>query len=270
MKSENHDAAWRVVFLEGHPDLVGMREEFMTLRATQRCRLCRAPFDLDGPLPGREPSRRNRYDCCACDAWIEQNHPGRVTSEFTVFSADIRGSVPLHRKMTSNEFQDRYGDPFFLAAIRALNDSDGYVADFRGDELRGVYVPGLTRGAHVRKAVEGARRLLQDIPPKTPEGTPVPFGIGVHSGEVMIGTQPRIGVFQRVDIEGEGVDICSRICGEAAPGEALISEQVCGQAGLPIHNLEKRLLTLKGVEEKIPVYVMTAQSGVAPLSRTLD
>jgi adenylate cyclase len=260
----NHDEAWKVVFLQGHPDLLGLRENFAKLRATRRCRLCGAPFDGVGPLKDRGPSNRNRYDCCFCDKWIEEHHPGRVKSDFTVISTDIRGSTPLATSMGSDAFQSRYEEPFFLAATQALNDTDGYNVEFRGDALIGVYVEGLSRGNLARKAVEGARQLLQDIPPKTPEGTPIPFGIAVYKGDVTIGTQPRTGVYQRVAISGDGVYTCSRICGEAGPGEALISERVCKEAGLPIHSLEKRTLTLKGIRETKSVYVMTARSEVEP------
>lgn len=259
---QNYDEAWRVIFLQGNLDLMGLREDFMRLRATRRCRLCGAPFDGKGPLPGREPSSRNRNDCRACDTWIEQHHPGAVKGDFTVISADIRGSVSLAHSMGSDQFQLRYEEPFFLAAVRALNDTDGYVAEFRGDELRGVYPPGFSRGDHVRKAVEGARHLLQDIPPRTPDGTPIPFGIGVYTGDVTIGTSPRTGTFTRVAISGDGVNMCSRLSGEAGSGEALISEQVSKEAGLPMDKLERRLLTLKGLEETVPVYVVTAQSKI--------
>jgi class 3 adenylate cyclase len=261
-REKNYDEAWTVTFLQGHPDLMGLREDFRKMRATRRCRLCKAPLDGDGPLQGREPSSRNRYDCRLCDKWIEDHHPGCVTSDFTLISADIRGSVALARSMKSNEFQQSYSDPFFLAAIQALNDTDGYILGFRGDECRGMYPHGFSRGDHVRKAVEGARRLLQDIPPKTPDGMLIPIGIGVYTGDVTIGTQPRTGVFQRVDIIGDGVNTCSRISGKAGPGEALISEQVCKEIGLSIHKLEKRLLTLKGIKETIPVYVITALSEI--------
>jgi class 3 adenylate cyclase len=160
----------------------------------------------------------------------------------------------------SDEFQRGYEEPFFLAVTQAMNDTDGYNADFRGDECRFIYPDGLCRGNPRRKAVEGAYHLLRDICPKTPKGTPIPFGVAVYKGDVTIGTQPSTGVYQRVAISGAGVYICSRICSEAKAGEALISEQVCNEAGLPTRNLEKRLLTLKGIEEIIPVYVVTAQS----------
>jgi class 3 adenylate cyclase len=163
--------------------------------------------------------------------------------------------------MGSDEFQRRYEEPFFLAATRALNATDGYIAEFRGDECRGLYLRGLSRGNPATKAVEGVRQLLQNIP-RTPEGTSIPFGMAVYKGDVTIGTQPSTGVYQRVAISGAGVYTCSRICGEAKAGEALISEHVCKEAELPTQNLEKRFLTLKGIEEIIPVYVVTAQSEV--------
>lgn len=259
---DNHDEAWRVVFVQGHPDLLGLREKFKSLPATRRCRLCEAPFDGAGPSPERAPSPRNRNDCCCCDTWIEEHHPGHVKSDFVVVAADIRGSSPIATSTVSDEYQREYEEPFFLAVTQAMNDTDGYTAEFRGDEVRVIYPDGLSRGNPMRKAVEGARHLLRDIPPKTSKGTPIPFGMGVYKGDVTIGTQPSTGVYQRVAISGAGVHICSRIGSAAKAGEALISEQVCKEAGLPTRNLEKRLLTLKGIKEIIPVYVITAQSEI--------
>jgi class 3 adenylate cyclase len=264
-KSEkNYDEDWSVVFIKGHPALVGLHEDFMKMSATSRCHFCFAPFDGDGPLPGRGPSNRNRNNCEACDGWMVEHHPGGVRSDFPMISVDMRGSVALAESMDSGEYQRRFEDPFLVAATQALIDTDGFTAETRGDEVRGLYPIGFSGPKHVRKAVEGARHLLQDISPKTPEGTSIPFGIGVHMGDTMIGTQPRAGVFQRVAITGDGPNTCSRICDEAGPGEALISEIVCEKAGLPIDRLEGRRLTLEGKKEPISVYVITARSKIKP------
>lgn len=262
---KNYDAEWGVVFVKGHPDLVGLRADFMAMEATSRCAFCCAPFDGSGPLPGRGPSTRNPLNCCACDTWIAGHHPGGVRSDFPMISVDMRGSVALAESMDSGEYQRRFEDPFLVAAIRAVTDTDGFVAEVRGDEVRAIWPSGFSGEACVRKAVEGARHLLQDISPKTPEGAMIPFGIGVHLGDTTIGTQPRTGVFQRVAISGDGPNTCSRICAEALAGEALISEKVCKEVGLSTAGLESRQLTLKGKKEPVSVYVLTAQSHIKPL-----
>jgi class 3 adenylate cyclase len=261
---KNYDEEWGVVFLKGHPDLVGLRSDFMAMPATARCGFCCAPFDRSGPLPGRGPSNRNPNNCEACDGWMAGHHPGGVQSNFPTISVDIRGSVALGDSMGSGEYQRRFQDPFVIAATQALMDTDGFIAEIRGDELRGVYPSGISGETCVRKAVEGARHLLQDISPKTPEGASIPIGIGVHMGDTMIGTQPRKGVFQRIAITGDGINTCARICAEAGAGEALISEKVCKEVGLPIDRLERRRLTLKGKKEPISVYVLTGRSEIEP------
>jgi class 3 adenylate cyclase len=260
---KNYDEDWDVVFLKGNPDLIGLRADFMAMPATSRCCFCCAPYDCSGPLPGRGPSTRNPNNCEACDVWMAGHHPGGVRSDFPVICVDIRGSVALGDSMHSDELQRRYEDPFIVAAIRALMDTDGFLAEIRGDEVRGIYPSGLSGKTCVRKVVEGARHLLQD-PPKTPEGTPIPFGISVHMGDITIGTQPRTGVFTRVAISGDGVNTCSIICKEAKAGEALVTERVCKEVGLPVDRLERRRLTLKGKKEPVSVYVLTARSEIEP------
>jgi class 3 adenylate cyclase len=267
MSEKNYDEEWGVVFIKGHPDLVGLRADFLAMPASSRCNFCRAPFDGAGPLAGRGPSTRNPLNCEACDIWMAGHHPGGVRSDFPMIAVDMRGSVAIAESMGSDEYQRRFEDPFLVAALRAVTETDGFCCEVRGDEMRAIWPSGFSGEACVRKAIEGARYLLQDMSPKTPEGTMIPFGIGIHMGDTTIGTQPRAGVFQRVAITGDGPNTCSRICAEAGAGEALISEKMCAEAGLSTAELEPRLLTLKGKKEPIAAYVLTAQSHIESLPR---
>jgi class 3 adenylate cyclase len=262
---KNYDEEWKYVFITGHPDLVGLRAEFLAMPANSRCSFCYAPFDISGPLADRGPSTRNPLNCCACDIWIAGHHPGGVRSDFPMLAVDIRGSVGLAESMNSDEYQRRFEDPFFGATIRTVNETDGFCAEVRGDEVMAIWPSGFSGIGCARKALEAARRLVQDVPPKTLDGSLIPFGIGIHMGDTTIGTQPRDGIFQRVAITGDGPNTCSRICAEAGAGEALISERVCSAAGISTLGLEKRLLTLKGKRDQVLVYALTAQSRIDPV-----
>jgi adenylate cyclase len=75
----------------------------------------------------------------------------------------------------------------------------------------------------------------------------VPIGIGVHTGNVFIGTTiaGEAGV-QAIHVLGDNVNIAARLAEAARPNEALISEAACSAACWKIADLERRELQLKG------------------------
>lgn len=266
LSQEERDEQWRLAFVEGHPVLRGFQEQHLLgyPKATERCVLCKTPFNGPGaPLPGKGRAHRNRHFCSACDGWMELNHPGDVLDDFTTVAIDIRGSVRLSHTIGSKKFKSQYLPKFWAATSRALFDTFGFLVEVRGDEIRGVYPPGFSGAAYAQQAVEGPRRLLQDFPPRTDEGDPVPIGIGVCKRELVIGTEGEPGDFQRVDLVGDSVNFSSRICKEAGPGEALFSEESWKETGHSTDGLEQRLIKVEdreGTVDEIPVYVVTATS----------
>ena len=53
-------------------------------------------------------------------------------------------------------------------------------------------------------------------------------------------------------------NLCARLSSQAAAGEILISEESIEYAGMQDEGLERRVLELKGISEKIPVQVIQA------------
>ena len=271
-REKRYDEQWRQMFTDPSSELnkklQEFREEFMKMKATKRCAMCKAPFDGDGPKDGRKPNSRNPVVCNSCDGWMEANYPGRVLHPCPVISVDMRGSSLLARHHTKDAtYLDEYEDPFMAATCQALFDNDGFLESFRGDEVKGVYPLGFSGKDNVKKAWNTALLLLLK-PPRKPDGKVIDFGIAVHIGDVWIaskGTPPQ--PFLGCSIAGDGISTVSHICRSAGGGEALISEAMFEAIGMPTNRLERRSVKLKGDDEKpemISVYAVTAESQVTP------
>ena len=270
-KKENYNEEWRQMFTdpgsELNKKLQEFRNEFMKMKATKRCAMCKAPFDGDSSKV-RKPNKRNPVVCDFCDGWMEANYPGRVLHPCPVISVDMRDSSVLARSHTKDgTILDEYQRPFMAAATQALFDNDGFIENFRGDEVKGVYPAGFSGKDNAKKAWNTALLLLRK-PPKKPDGTVIASKIAVHFGDNWIaseGTPPQ--PFLGCSITGDAINTVSYICRSAEGGEALISEAVFEAIGMPTEGLERRSVKLKGDDEKpemISVYAVTAESEVTP------
>ena len=166
------DEQWRQMFTdptsELNKTLQGFRTEFMEMEATKHCTMCGAPFDKTGPLEGREPNSRNPNFCNSCDGWKQANFHGRVIHPFPVIAFDMRGSSVLARRHTKDgTYQDEYEDPFMAAACQALIETDGFVVDTRGDELRGLYPEGFSGERQCQEGMEFSASPLAETSKET-------------------------------------------------------------------------------------------------------
>jgi len=258
--SEN-EALWRTIFRDGHPQLKSFQKLHRKLPSPPRCKMCFAPFKGIGGLymrlRGKGPANRNPRYCSACDKFL-RSFPGGAEVELSMLFVDLRGSVPLAERMAPAEYS-RYLAGFFQSATQAMIDTDGFVIDFRGDCVVGVYPPGFSGPSHAAKAVEGARHLLREIAPKTPQGSPLPIGIGAHTGLVYVGTVSGAeGGIQDITVLGDNVNIAARLSQVAGAGEALASEDIFKASGLSDAGILSRRVEAKGKSAPIVAYVLHA------------
>lgn len=221
--------------------------------------MCFVPFRGIGGafmrLRGKGPAARNPRYCDACTKFLNA-FPGGAEVEMSIMFVDVRGSVSIAEQLKPAEFS-LFMKGFFTAATQALIESDGFVIDFRGDCVTGVYPPGFSGKDHARKAFDGAKHLLRDMAPRAPDGSIVPIGIGVHTGVVHIGTiSGAEGGMQGISILGDNANIAARLSQVAGPGEALISGTACRASKQPVEHLEARQVELKGKSTPISVRVL--------------
>ena len=258
MAKQTPDEMWKEVLEGNSKGLMRMRSIMNAIPAGPRCKLCAAPFGRPGrtvlKLIGAGPSPLNRRLCKMCIKHLHEE-PGGTEIEVTVFFADVRGSTTLAEQMPPQEYS-RLIARFYGAAAKVIDDHDGLVDKFVGDEAVALFIPGFAGAEHAARAIEAGRELI--------EGTSewIPVGVGIHTGVSFVGT---VGEGDAVDFTalGDTVNAASRITGMAGPGEVLVSEMTADAAGLETGDLERRTLELRGREQPVDVWVATAPQPVA-------
>ena len=89
---------------------------------------------------GFGPSKLNRRLCRACFRSVDKK-PGGAEIELSLLFADVRGSTSLAEQMQPQEFS-RLISRFYGTAARVVDEWDGIVDKFVGDEVVALFVPG--------------------------------------------------------------------------------------------------------------------------------
>jgi adenylate cyclase len=137
---------------------------------------------------------------------------------------------------------------FYGAAAEAVDDWDGIVDKFVGDEAVALFIPGFAGTDHAADAIASARALLENTAPW------IPVGVAVHTGISFVGA---IGEGDARDFTalGDTVNATSRLTSLAGAGETLISANAATAAGLDTSALERRTLELRGRDQTIDAWV---------------
>jgi adenylate cyclase len=191
---------------------------------------------------GKSPWPRNPKFCRTCFKQLTDHHGGAEIGCSLMF-ADVRGSTTMAQGMRPAQVHVLM-DRFFDTAARVFVEHDAIVDRFVGDQAIGIFVPALAGPHHAARAVQAARALVAST--RTGRGTAwVPIGVGVHSGVAFVGS---VGTGSHVDFTalGDTVNIAARLASAAGPGEALVTLEAAGAAGLDQGDLERRDLALKG------------------------
>lgn len=136
--------------------------------------------------------------------------------EVTILFSDIRSYTSLTEKMNAADVVALLNN-YFETMVEAVFNFDGTLDKFIGDALMAVFGAPLPLENHAWMAVQSAldmrRRLAEFNQKRQKTGlTPIQFGVGISSGEVVSGN---IGSQKRMDytVIGDGVDISSRLEG---------------------------------------------------------
>ena len=204
-------------------------------------------------LMGRDQSRFNPRYCEPCERF---EHPGGAEVVLTMLFADVRGSTTLAAKMSALEFS-KLINRFYTVATDVLVKTDAMVDRLIGDEVVGLFIPGIAGPEHPRRAIQAAQSLLHLFGHRDPEGPWVPVGVGVHTGIAFVGvvggSEPGPTDFTAL---GDNVNITARLASQAGAGEILISDEAYTAADLDLGNLEHQRLQIKGKDEPIGVWVL--------------
>ena len=249
---------WRDVLRGTHPGLYRKRRLFNAIPSDPRCKFCNAPFrGVGGALMSLIGRRRYRKNPLFCEACLTEPVEGAEV-EATMLFADVRGSTSLAEQMSASEFgglMNRY----YGTASHILVQSLAIIDKFVGDEVIGLYIPGLAGTNHARRAVLAAEELL--IATGHDAGSPwLPVGVGIHTGTVYVSLVESEGGVGDLTALGDCMNVTARLASEAASGEILVSESAYREAALKTP-VEKRSLELKGRSERVDVHVLKVKAG---------
>jgi adenylate cyclase len=234
-----------------------MRRAMRAIPSGPRCKLCDTPFGRPGAIMrfvGFGPSRLNRRICSGCMHAL-QKRPGGAEVEASLLFADVRGSTGIAQRVGAAEFS-RLMARFYGAAAQAVDDRNGIVDKFVGDEVVAFFVTGFAGHDHAAAAI-GAARELMALTGHDHDEPWIPIGAAVHTGAAFVGT---VGERDALDFTalGDPVNTTARLASIAGPGEILVSDAAAGAAGLDTDDLESRTLELRGRSEAVGAYVIAA------------
>ena len=177
---------------------------------------------------------------------VSRGSPGGEVRTFLI--ADVRGYTRF-TEQKGDEAATSLASSFAALARAVVSAGGGHVIELRGDEALAVFTS--ARQA-LRAAIDLQRRSRVD--PSLPLG----IGIGLDAGEAL----PLEGGYR-----GGALNLASRLCALAAPGQILVSETVVGLAkhvdGLKL--VQRKRAKLKGLDEAVRIVEAVPDPPLPPL-----
>jgi class 3 adenylate cyclase len=206
----------------------------------------------------RERADMQKFVSVSTVEMIQSSHKKVSAGEkmvLTIFFSDMRGFTSMTENRPPEEIVKLLNTCLSLQAEKVKKfhgDIDKYVGDcvvalFQGEDME------LNA---IRCAVE-AHRALDEWNMANPSNPPIHIGIGIVTGEVILGS---IGSEDRLDytIIGSNVNLCSRLCSKAGPGETLLAESTYARVKGLVAAQRIDPIQVKGFTDPIPVYRMGA------------
>ncbi len=252
---EDWEFYWRFA---AQPGTRAMKWFLRTLPSTPRCGYCGAPFGGLGarivrPL-GYKPSRKNPNICATC---VELAPPGGATMDVGVLFADLRGFTSTSEDESPAEASARLRR--FYAHAEKVLFPEALIDKLIGDEVMALYLPLIhapdghddaTLRALAAVMVGHAQELLERVGYGTDAGPELEVGIGLDFGEAFIGNIGDTAVHDFTAI-GDVVNTASRLQGQAAGGEVVLSDRVARLLDERVGEPEQ--LRLKGKQDLVDV-----------------
>lgn len=259
------DELWRSYLLTGETNgaypvnFQTVRRIFRMMPSDPRCLVCYSPFGGVGGafsrvILNRSRSTLNPQMCDVCERYARENNGG-AEIELSMLFADIRGSTKIAESLSPAEFR-KLINRFYQATTGVLVQSNAFIEKLIGDEVAGLFVPGLAGPQHARVAVEAARQILRATGHAAAGEPWAPLGVGVHTGMAYVGAVGDADGMTTISALGDAVNTTAHLASQARTGEVLVSEDAAAAAGVDLHRYESRSLQLKSRSEPVKVRVI--------------
>jgi class 3 adenylate cyclase len=186
-------------------------------------------------------------------------HLGGEEKEVTMLFADIRGFTQLTQNMAPHDTIHLL-NACMTKLSQAIEENKGVIDKFLGDGIMALYGAPISYKESPLCAVLSAMEMISTLQKWDEERiqlgqASLQIGIGIHTGTVCAGN---MGAQNRLNytVIGSHVNMASRLCYAAGPGEILITEdtylQDCVKENIEVE--DKGQMSFKGFDEKKQVY----------------
>ncbi|RDE24925.1 adenylate/guanylate cyclase domain-containing protein [Motiliproteus coralliicola] len=191
-----------------------------------------------------------------------------IEQQVTVLFIDLRGSTALAEARLPYDVVFILNQ-FFAEMASALEETDGHYAQFNGDGLMALYGLDGDFEQGARQAIRGAQRMLHRLDGINQRlekelQQPLRVGIGIHSGEAIVGTMGPPSAPIRSAL-GDTVNTAARLEGQTKHlgVPLLLSRHSAEVAGLALETLEQRQLPLRGRDQLLDVILVKEPAKLA-------
>lgn len=166
----------------------------------------------------------------------------------TLILADIRGFTSFSEDLPPEEVV-RQLNSLLEIMVECTFEYEGTLDKFIGDAILVIFNAPIDQKNHVVRAVRSMaiqRRLLG-------HSTGLSVGIGIHRGIAVVGN---VGSPKRLEYTaiGSTVNIASRLCGVAQPGQVLISDTIREGLGPEYQTVAFEPIIVKGIKSPLQIY----------------
>jgi len=236
------------------------RRVFALFPGRPRCKVCNAPHGGPVTLPfrafGYRPSKKTPHVCARCLEWAPE---GGTVVPISVLFADVRSYTSLTQSLAPSAVPTLL-NRFYDIASRVLLKQEGVLGQIAGDQVMGLFVPGLSGRDYTRKAVAAAAALLDAVGYGTPDGPWIEIGIGISTGEEYCGNVGG-GGFKDFTAVGEVTNSAARLTARAGAGDTLVDRAT--RTGAPDFLFDSgETVSMKGMSAPIDTYRLARVTGV--------
>jgi adenylate cyclase len=175
----------------------------------------------------------------------------------TVLFSDIRGFTAIAESMGPDLIAQLLSE-YFTDMVDVIFDYGGTLDKFMGDAIMALWGAPLGHADDPDRALQAAIEMQHALTRLNQrwvsEGRPeIRVGIGINHGEVFAGN---IGSHRRLDytVIGDAVNVASRLCAEAGPGEVLVTENFLQVVRGRVDYEYLPEMALKGKTQVVQVY----------------
>ena len=179
----------------------------------------------------------------------------RVT--LTILFSDMRGFTAMSENRPPEEIVRILNECLSLQAAK-VKKYGGDIDKFVGDCVVALFTGDDMELKAIRCAVE-IHKAIQERNAASPDDYPIQVGIGIATGEVILGS---IGSADRLDytVIGSHVNLCSRICSLAGPRETLMAQSTYERLEGLVAAERLEPVKVKGFKDPVPLYRMAVKA----------